>query len=191
MTVENIITFGHSSEPMLLSETGVCRVLSNWVGWAWKCPPHVSVHWGSCIFSYWYFETWTETQWVQSTTKIWRENRSGDNLFLHSSSTITWCVFAHCESCSGREPSGTTRRLYSVFPPFSPQCMLLEGRKKDQQDIRNVPFYFAKTHALYHMMLAFRDQLGVVKGDRIHPFCLFFKTSWHSLTPTYTIKMPL
>lgn len=32
--------------------------------------------------------------------------------------------------------------------------MLLGGRKKDKQHIRNVLFYFAKTHALCHVVLA-------------------------------------
>lgn len=50
------------------------------------------------------------------------------------------------------------------------------GGRKDEQNACMI--FTLQRHMLYvHIVSAFRDQVGVIKGDRVHAFCLFPKIS--------------
>lgn len=55
MTADNSITFGHLNQCHFLRQVFAECWATEWAENE-SILPHVRVHWGSCIFSYWYFE---------------------------------------------------------------------------------------------------------------------------------------
>lgn len=185
--MENIITLGHCSKPMSFPEKYVCWGLSNceWAENERVLP--VSV----CTLGELHFELLRQKSglhlhilrqrrkliWVHVALemRVLGKDRSGKTHWDSPASTESGLALFCCESCSGKEQNGKGGGLHS------PQCMLLSrlwegGRRTDKKDIRNACMIFTlQRHMLYAVQYQHSEiKSGIIKGDTVHPFCLFF-----------------